>query len=69
METHYDNPSGIKNIVDQSGMRFWLTKKLRKYDHAVLEIGHTVGRLQLIPPETKQFISYGHCTAECLSEV
>ncbi|CAD5112434.1 DgyrCDS1656 [Dimorphilus gyrociliatus] len=68
METHYDNPFGVKNVIDQSGVKLWLTKKLKKYDQAVLEVGHTVGPYQIIPPKTEEFITLGHCSEECLNE-
>lgn len=69
METHYDNPGFRKGIVDSSGLRLWVTKNLRKYDFNIMQIGHIVNPLQVIPPYETNFKSIGFCPEQCLNEV
>lgn len=39
LEVHYNNPELHQGIIDSSGIRFVLTKSLRKYDAGVIELG------------------------------
>ena len=56
-------------MIDSSGMRFSLTKQLRKYDAGVLQVGAGVEKYLLIPPKQTDWKIDGYCTAECTKEV
>jgi len=64
-EAHYDNPGVHENVVDSSGMEILLTPKLRKYDSALLTVGHDVSSLHLIPPGLDHFTTVAHCPDMC----
>ena len=64
-EAHYDNPALHENVVDSSGMEVLLTPKLRKYDSALLTVGHDVSSLHLIPPGLDHFTTVAHCPDMC----
>jgi len=68
METHYDNPNMRSDIVDNSGLRVFLTPTLRKYDAGLMQLGMAVNRLQVIPPQEKNFLSKGFCLEEHLRQ-
>lgn len=50
LEVHYNNPERIKGTVDSSGIEFYLTKTLRKYDAGVIELGLEYTDKMAIPP-------------------
>ncbi|KAL9960044.1 hypothetical protein ACROYT_G033439 [Oculina patagonica] len=68
LEIHYDNPENKKGITDSSGLRFYHTKQLRKYDAGVITVGSMVVDFMLIPPRQKSWESTGVCTKECTQE-
>ncbi|XP_044304965.1 DBH-like monooxygenase protein 1 [Varanus komodoensis] len=68
MEVHYDNPSYMEGMMDNSGLRLFYTPDLRKYDAGVIEAGLWVSLFHNIPPGMPEFMSEGHCTLECLEE-
>ncbi|XP_032647488.1 DBH-like monooxygenase protein 1 [Chelonoidis abingdonii] len=68
MEVHYDNPSYLEGLIDNSGLRLFYTTDLRKYDAGVIEAGLWVSLFHNIPPGMPEFMSEGHCTLECLEE-
>ncbi|XP_026505329.1 DBH-like monooxygenase protein 1 [Terrapene carolina triunguis] len=68
MEVHYDNPSYLEGLIDNSGLRLFYTTDLRKYDAGVIEAGVWVSLFHNIPPGMPEFMSEGHCTLECLEE-
>ena len=51
LEVHYNNPELQTGIVDSSGIRFFLTKTLRKYDAGVIELGLEYTDKMAIPPQ------------------
>ncbi|KAL7633131.1 UNVERIFIED_CONTAM: hypothetical protein RMT77_016501 [Armadillidium vulgare] len=64
LEIHYDNPEFKGGVVDNSGLRMYLTDKPRTYDAGVLTVGHKVEPSMIIPP--RQFwTTTAHCTADC----
>ncbi|XP_066588301.1 dopamine beta-hydroxylase-like [Prorops nasuta] len=65
LEVHYNNPELETGKVDTSGIRFVLTKHLRKYDAGVIELGLEYTDKMAIPPQQEAFILSGHCIAEC----
>lgn len=48
-------------------MRFWVTKKLRKYDAGVMELGLEYTDKMAIPPAFDNFQLTGICNHECTS--
>uniref|UniRef100_A0A8C6V7K9 Monooxygenase DBH like 1 n=1 Tax=Naja naja TaxID=35670 RepID=A0A8C6V7K9_NAJNA len=68
MEVHYDNPSYVEGMIDNSGLRLFYTANLRRYDAGVIEAGLWVSLFHNIPPGMPEFVSEGHCTLECLEE-
>ncbi|XP_067141855.1 DBH-like monooxygenase protein 1 [Centruroides vittatus] len=68
LETHYDNPSLKRGIVDNSGFRITYTPKLRKHDAAVLAVGNLWYPCVFIPPKQKEYIVAGHAHPSCLRQ-
>lgn len=56
-------------MIDSSGLRFYHTKQLRKYDAGVLQIGEAVTKYMLIPPKQTGWETDGFCTKECTQKV
>lgn len=50
LEIHYNNPERIKEKIDSSGIEFYLTETLRKYDAGVIELGLEYIDKMAIPP-------------------
>ncbi|KAL0125166.1 hypothetical protein PUN28_004359 [Cardiocondyla obscurior] len=65
LEVHYNNPELHQGVVDSSGIRFVLTKTLRKYDAGVIELGLEYTDKMAIPPQQEAFTLSGHCITEC----
>ena len=65
LEIHYDNPGLRSDVVDSSGIQFYYTSKLRKYDLGVLEIGLEYSDKNSIPPKQAAFDVSGFCVTEC----
>lgn len=58
LEVHYNNPELQDGNVDSSGIRFIVTRSLRKYDAGVIELGLEYTDKMAIPP--RQVLN--HCT-------
>ncbi|XP_005088962.1 DBH-like monooxygenase protein 1 homolog [Aplysia californica] len=56
------------DIVDSSGVRIYLTSRLRQHDAGILEIGVSTDDHHVVPPLSPGFVSRGYCSAECLKE-
>lgn len=65
LEVHYNNPELHQGVIDSSGIRFVLTKSLRKYDAGVIELGLEYTDKMAIPAGQEAFTLSGHCIAEC----
>nr|XP_012142347.1 PREDICTED: tyramine beta-hydroxylase [Megachile rotundata] len=65
LEVHYNNPELQDGHTDSSGIRFILTKSLRKYDAGVIELGLEYTDKMAIPPQQEAFTLSGHCIQEC----
>ncbi|XP_017887322.1 tyramine beta-hydroxylase [Ceratina calcarata] len=65
LEVHYNNPELQGGNIDSSGIRFILTKSLRKYDAGVIELGLEYTDKMAIPPQQEAFTLSGHCIQEC----
>lgn len=68
LEVHYNNLGFKKNIVDNSGLRLWMTDKLLREDIQILEIGHVFSTEHIIPPKQPSFKTVSHCPSQCLLE-
>ncbi|XP_014231771.1 tyramine beta-hydroxylase [Trichogramma pretiosum] len=65
LEVHYNNPELQAGAVDSSGIGFWFTRRLRRYDAGVIELGLEYTDKMAIPPGQEAFELSGHCIAEC----
>ncbi|XP_024941775.1 tyramine beta-hydroxylase isoform X2 [Cephus cinctus] len=65
LEVHYNNPELQDGNIDSSGIRFVLTKSLRRYDAGVIELGLEYTDKMAIPPNQESFTLSGHCISEC----
>ncbi|KAL6436582.1 hypothetical protein ACFW04_004803 [Cataglyphis niger] len=65
LEVHYNNPELHQGVIDSSGIRFVLTKSLRKYDAGVIELGLEYTDKMAIPAGQEAFTLSGHCITEC----
>ncbi|KAH3863954.1 DBH-like monooxygenase protein 1 homolog [Dreissena polymorpha] len=68
METHYNNPELVGDIVDDSGIRIYYTPTLRQYDAGVLMTGIPISPLQVVPPLESHFTTTGFCHRDCLNQ-
>ena len=50
---------------DNSGLRFYYTSNIRKYDAGVLGIGEASLPYFVIPPKQKTWMTVGYCPKEC----
>ena len=55
----------LLGIKDSSGLTFYYTEKLRKYDAGVFSVGITVTPWFIIPPKQKNWVSVGYCMHQC----
>ena len=69
MATHYSseqsNSIEYTPRADNSGLRFYHTTNLRKYDAGVMSVGMDPSWRHIIPPGQERVISEGHCVEEC----
>ncbi len=69
LNIHYDNPELIEGRVDSSGLKFFYTKTLRKYEAFTMSVGSAMDRRMFIPPNQSQFHISGHCNTKCFENV
>jgi dopamine beta-monooxygenase len=62
LEFHYDNPDLKENIVDDSGVRLYVTPTLRKHDLGAVQLSNS---LLQIPPSTESILVPAVCPSEC----
>ncbi|CAG7731030.1 unnamed protein product [Allacma fusca] len=67
LEMHYNNPLLKPDWVDSSGMKFWVSEKLRQFDAGVMELGLEYTDKMAIPPRFHNFQLTGICNRECTS--
>ncbi|XP_029175897.1 uncharacterized protein LOC114944249 [Nylanderia fulva] len=67
LEVHYNNPS-MKKVKDSSGVRLYLTPKLRPQEAGILVAGVAVSPLHLVPPKQKEYATAGYCTPHCTNK-
>uniref|UniRef100_T1IY35 DOMON domain-containing protein n=1 Tax=Strigamia maritima TaxID=126957 RepID=T1IY35_STRMM len=66
LEVHYELMLEQKqSVIDNYGLRLFLTNKIRLHDASVINIGHVVSPLQIIPPGEKSYVSVAHCGSTC----
>nr|XP_022905446.1 dopamine beta-hydroxylase [Onthophagus taurus] len=65
LEIHYNNPMLQKGIIDSSGIRFYYSPKLRRYDAGIIELGLEYTDKMAIPPHLNSFALTGYCVSEC----
>lgn len=58
LQVHYNNPGRLSGLHDGSGIKIWLTNKLRKYTSGMLLIGPDTGSLAIPPGQSSYHISY-----------
>lgn len=64
LEIHYNNVKFTPNLVDNSGLKFEYTSKLRPFDAGILEVGLEYTEKNSIPPNMITPIA-GYCVSEC----
>ncbi|EDX17374.1 Tbh [Drosophila simulans] len=65
LEVHFNNPEKQSGLVDNSGFRIKMSKTLRQYDAAVMELGLEYTDKMAIPPGQTAFPLSGYCVADC----
>lgn len=68
IEMHYDNPDLRNDIVDSSGIEFFYTSGRREHDAGIMNVGHFVQNIMVIPPNAANYTIIGQCSPECTSE-
>jgi len=68
LEVHYNNPT-MKKVTDSSGLRLFLTPKLRPQEAGILVTGVAVSPFHMVPPQQKEYATVGYCTPHCTNEV
>lgn len=64
LEVHYNNIQSTDGLVDNSGLRFHYTGRLRPYDAGILEVGLEYTDKNSIPPNMVMPLA-GYCVSEC----
>ncbi|PAA48289.1 hypothetical protein BOX15_Mlig033238g2 [Macrostomum lignano] len=68
IELHYNNAAGKSGLVDSSGLRFYLTRRLRKFDVGIIELGLDYLPYSAVPPGEPRFELTGFCLPKCTNE-
>lgn len=71
---HYDNPELKTGIIDDSGVKLYLTEQLREHDLGLMLLGNDGNSMTLqIPPQSNEFtftsICYPQCTQVCIFNI
>lgn len=56
-------------MIDDSGLRLWMTETLRPQEAGLLQVGMQVWPAHQIPPNYKKFVNHGHCHSLCTEKV
>jgi hypothetical protein len=64
LEIHYDNPEKVEGLNFTTGLTIFYDDK-RTIEAGLLVIGHEVWFPHTIPPNSKNFMTLGHCPSEC----
>ncbi|CAH1155572.1 unnamed protein product [Phaedon cochleariae] len=65
LEIHYNNPELKSGLVDSSGVRFYVSDRLKRMDAGVIELGLEYTDKMAIPPGQELFPLFGYCTSAC----
>jgi len=68
IEMHYDNPNGLRGVVDNSGYKMYYTEKLRKYDVSTLTVGDPYISFPSIPAHSEAFGLESTCPSQCTNK-
>ena len=52
-------------VVDSSGIKFYVTKQLRKHHAGIMELGQEYTDKVALPPALPQWNLDGYCTPDC----
>lgn len=55
----------VLGVEDSSGIRFHVTKHLRRYDSGIMELGLEYTNKMAVPPKQAMFTLPGYCIADC----
>ncbi|ERL83295.1 hypothetical protein D910_05622, partial [Dendroctonus ponderosae] len=69
LEIHYNNPELKSGVIDSSGVRFYVSDKLKEMDAGVIELGLEYTDKMAIPPGQESFSLTGYCISSCTSVV
>lgn len=69
LEVHYNNPEHKSGFVDSSGIRFYVSPRLKQMDAGVIELGLEYTDKMAIPPGQESFQLTGYCVSECTAVV
>ena len=59
----------MSGIIDSSGIKFYVTKTLRKYDAGIMELGLEYTDKMALPPGLPSVQLVGYCPSECTQMV
>jgi len=59
----------VSGIIDSSGIKFHVTKTLRKFDAGIMELGLEYTDKMALPPGLPSVRLVGYCTTECTQVV
>ncbi|XP_002133496.2 tyramine beta-hydroxylase [Drosophila pseudoobscura] len=65
LEVHFNNPEKQAGLIDNSGFRIKMSRTLRQFDAAVMELGLEYTDKMAIPPGQTAFPLSGYCVADC----
>jgi len=68
IELHYDNPSGIPGLVDNSGLRLHYTNRLRKHDASTITFGDPYISFLPIPGGQDLVVRESSCPSQCTNK-
>lgn len=60
---------GVSGLVDSSGIRFYYTRHLRKYDAGIMELGVEYTDKLAVPPGQTSWPMTGYCIDSCTETV
>ena len=59
----------LAGVIDNSGMKFTLTRIPRRYNASITGIGAEVNSNLFVPPNVDEFDIYGYCNSDCTNQV
>lgn len=69
VQIHYDNPTGVSGIVDNSGVKLSYTPNMRTYDAGTMTLGDILNSGNAIPPG-QSLVEYEYeCPSDCTNDL